>query len=328
MSGATRASEESIQKHSKSFALASRVLPDEARVHAIALYAWCRRADDAVDLVPREEQEVALNTLSSELRDVYMDVALDDPILALFQQTIRARALPIRYPQDLLVGMEMDVRGQRYDSMEQLLEYCYYVAGCVGLMMCHAMGVKDERALANAVHLGIAMQITNICRDVEEDWGRDRLYIPDDVLTECGCAGLADRLGRPFPKAARYPVAEAIACLLDEAERFYRSGDAGLTALSWRCAMAIRTARRVYSSIGQRLRRVDCDPLAGRQYVPLSRKLVLLTASIVASMTELPTRLSRGSGSAVSVPTRVLSFPDDVLPLEAHSESLSRRTHE
>jgi phytoene synthase len=312
---ASHVSEESIRRHSKSFSLASRVLPPDARRHAVALYAWCRHADDAVDLVAPEGREAALVALASELNDVYAGVTLDDPVLALFQHTIVERSIPRRYAEDLLKGMEMDVRGRRYHTWDELLDYCYHVAGCVGLMMCHAMGMKDEEALVNAAHLGMAMQLTNICRDVEEDWGRDRLYLPDDVLSECGCPGLADRLGEPFPAAeARWPVAAAIERVLREADRYYRSGDAGLPALSWRCAMAIRTARKVYSSIGGRLESVRYDPLAGRAYVPLGRKLVLASVSILAGSLDGPRRVLFDGSRRLVIPKPVLVFPADIPP--------------
>ena len=313
MKDAARVSAEVIQQHSKSFALASRVLPPHARLHAVALYAWCRRADDAVDLVEPAHQDEALAVLSEELRLVYEGAAQEEPILALFQETVRERRIPQRYAQDLLHGMAMDVHGQRYDSMEDLLTYCYHVAGCVGLMMCPAMGVRGDWALVNATHLGMAMQITNICRDVLEDWERERLYIPDELLARCGAPGLAERLGSPFPREAARAVSRAIDRLLDEADLYYASGDAGLPALSWRCSMSIRTARSVYSAIGGRLRKVGCDPLAGRQYVPLGSKLALMVLAMARSASgPFAAGLRQGP---VSIPGRILTFPDEVLPL-------------
>lgn len=315
MKASTRASQDSIRRHSKSFSLASRLLPDDARARAVAVYAWCRRADDAIDLAAPEVQKTALQELQSELRDIYLGGSFQDPVLALFQRTVMERDVPERYPQDLLTGFAMDVSGYRYQTLDSLLEYCYYVAGSVGLMMCHVLGVKDETATRNAAHLGIAMQLTNICRDVEEDWRRGRLYIPDSFLAQFGVTGLADRLGEPFPRPARIPVSGAIAALLDEAEQYYRSGDKGLPALSWRCAMAIRTARLVYSSIGGRIRDVDCDPLVGRAFVPLGQKLVLTASSVAVSIADFPRRLIRAGAPKPSAPQLVVRFPDDVLPI-------------
>ena len=310
---ASPASQDSIRTHSKSFALASRALPPSTRDHAVALYAWCRRADDAVDLVSEDAQPAALAALRSELDGVYGGGALTDPILADFQRTAKERGIPRRYAEDLLVGMEMDVAGTRYTTYQDLYDYCYYVAGCVGTMMCHVMGIKEDRALRNATHLGIAMQITNICRDVHEDWERGRLYIPDELLAEEGAPGLTKELGGAFPTSATDAVARATDRLLAIAERFYRSGDAGLWALPWRSSVSIRTARSVYSAIGGRVRAQGCDPLAGRAYVPLSAKLVLMAGSLTRALVDVPSRI--GSGPS-RTPSRTLIYPDDVLPLE------------
>lgn len=315
MNDALEACYDAIRVHSKSFAFASRLLPRDVRDRAVAVYAWCRRADDAIDLAGQTDQRQALALLRSELEEVYAGRALDDPTLQMFQGAVQERRIPRRYPEDLLLGMEMDVQGRRFESTEPLLHYCYCVAGSVGLMMCHVMGVKRDAATRNAAHLGMAMQLTNICRDVHEDWERDRLYIPDSVLARCGLSGLATRLGEPFPEDAKDAVARAISELLDEADRYYMSGDEGLAALSWRCSLAIRTARRVYSSIGDRIRRADCDPLAGRAFVPLTEKVVLAASAAVATGADLPLRLARLEIGGASAPANLVSFPDDVLPI-------------
>lgn len=309
----SHASRDSIQKHSKSFSLASRALPPGARNHAIALYAWCRRADDAVDTVGEEEQPAALAALRAELDRVYAGADLSDPILSDFQHTVSTRKIPRSYPEDLLIGMSMDVAGYRYETLRDLYDYGYYVAGCVGTMMCHVMGIKDDRALRNAAHLGIAMQITNICRDVEEDWHRGRLYVPDEVLAVEGAAGLGQALGGPFPEDARGPMARSIDRLLTVADRFYRSGDAGMWALPWRASVSIRTARSVYSAIGGRVRRQGCDPLRGRAFVPFSAKIGLMAGSVAGALARAPSRIG---APAARLPTTVLTYPDDVLPLE------------
>jgi phytoene synthase len=314
LSDAARASYESIHRHSRSFSLASRLLPARARLHAVAVYAWCRRVDDAVDLAPMASRTGVLVGLQAELATIYAGRRFDDPVVSLFQRTVVERAIPVEYPRELLAGMNMDLQGHRYESMEDLLLYCYRVAGCVGLMMSHVMGVKDERALRNAAHLGMAMQITNVCRDVQEDWQRGRLYVPEALLQHCGAPELARRLGGPFPDDARVPVARAIASLLDEAEHYYASGDRGLPALSWQCAMAIRAARLVYSSIGREIRRAHCDPMAGRAIVPAHRKAVLMLRAFTDSVAALPAHLDPPRRVA-SLPAMRVSFPGDVLPV-------------
>lgn len=314
MSDGAGVGEQIIRHHSKSFSLASRLLPRETQSHAVALYAWCRRADDAVDLAPPGGQKAALALLQAELDQVYSPTSVEDPVLAIFQRTIRARRVPRKYAQDLLTGMQMDVEGRRYETMDQLLEYCYCVAGCVGLMMCHVMGLKREEAVRNAAHLGIAMQLTNICRDVQEDWGMERLYIPDELLMQSGAPALADRLAQPFPEEARAPVATATRQLLSEADRYYASGDGGLDALPWRCSLAIRTARVVYSSIGRRIGDQSYDPLAGRAYVSGGGKLMLMLGSVARSLADLPAHLAQDGDTVI--PAGVVTFPDDILPIE------------
>jgi 15-cis-phytoene synthase len=302
-----------ITAHSKSFALASRVLPPASRDRAVVLYGFCRRADDAVDGVPARHQGAAVARLEAELDDVYAGRATGEPLLDAFAELVSACRIPRAYPAELLAGMRMDALARRYQTTAELLEYCFRVAGTVGLMMCHVLGLEDEDALRNATHLGIAMQLTNICRDVAEDWAMDRLYVPDDVLAACGAAGLAGDLGGPFPGQAREPMRRAVRHLLAEADVYYRSGDRGLRALPWRAALAVRTARLVYADIGTRIHRQGCDPLRGRAYVPGWRKLLLCGRAAASAALEAPARVVRRGRPAI--PERTMRFPHDVLPV-------------
>jgi uncharacterized protein (DUF2141 family) len=160
--------------------------------------------------------------------------------------------------------------------------YCYRVAGTVGLMMCHVMGAKGQAALEHGKDLGIAMQLTNIARDVLEDWQRDRLYLPADLLEASGGAQLPSALGSPFPKSCAPAASRATGTLLSWADEYYASGDRGLRYLSFRCAAAVYAARLVYSSIGTVLRRRNCDPFSGRAIVPKAKKLALALRALVA----------------------------------------------
>ncbi len=321
---------------SKSFAMAARVLPPRCRDEAAVVYSWCRRADDAVDLAPPAEQPAALARLRAELDSVYAGLASgaggadgtggagevqDDLVLAAFQEVVARYQIPREYPDELLAGMEMDVRGQRYHDMHTLLCYCYRVASTVGLMMSHVMGVTHDGALRNAAHLGMAMQLTNICRDVLEDWDLGRLYVPTEVLAECGISDLIEALaeapGAPFPERARQPMRRAVARLLGAAEGFYRSGDRGLLALPWRCAFGVRAARLVYAAIGARIARRGHDVLAGRAVVPTWQKLWLVVRAGLGALGELPARLVyvlRG-GPRPRVSHAQARFPHGVLPL-------------
>jgi phytoene synthase len=277
----------SIAHHGKSFALASRLLPAACRDDVAVIYAWCRRVDDAIDLSPGETQHLALARLRRELDAVYgggglaEDGAEDVP--RALREVVERCNVPREYPEELLAGMEMDVRGHRYQCFDDVSLYGYRVASTVGLMLCHVMGVEDARALRHAAHLGLAMQVTNICRDVYEDWQRGRLYLPDDLLEHHGAPRLRAELGGAFPAHARDACRGVVAELLARADRFYASGDAGLAYLPPRCAMAVDLARRVYSDIGVVLASGGHDVLAPRAVVPAHRKGAACAAALLAA---------------------------------------------
>ncbi len=312
---ATRLCWEILAANSRSFALASRLLPASCRDAAAVVYAWCRRVDDAIDLSTPAERPAALERLRAELRSLYAGEPQNEPVLQAFQQVALERGIPEHYPLELLEGMEMDVSGHRFEHMDELLLYCYRVAGVVGLMMSHVMGVSDAAALRRAAHLGMAMQLTNICRDVAEDWLLQRLYVPRALLAETGADWLSTQVGTgaPLSAHARAPLALATRHLLAEAERYYHSGGRGESALSWRCALAVRTARHVYAAIGTELARRRYDVLRGRAVVAGAVKLFHVGRALVQSLLELPRRL-RTRAAVVALPSP-LRFPHDVLPL-------------
>jgi len=260
-----------LARHSKSFALAGKLLPTAVRQDAAALYAWCRRCDDAVDTpAASSDRALAVRRLRTELHAVYAGAPQADPVLGGLQDVVRRHQLPRRYADDLLAGMAMDVGVVRMATMEELLLYAYRAAGTVGLMMAHLMGVRDAGTLRRAADLGIAMQLTNVCRDVAEDEARGRVYLP---------AALLD--GAAAPTQAPRAAARAVAAVLGCADAFYRSGDAGLARLPFRCAVAIRAARLIYAEIGAVVARRHFDVRAGRAVVSRPRKLLLLARAAV-----------------------------------------------
>ena len=302
-----------LAQHSKSFALAGKLLPREQRRDAAVLYTFCRWVDDRIDLVEPLAQPDALKDLRRRLASVYDGEPQHDVRLRAFQELVQRRAIPREYPEALLDGMSMDSAGASYQSLAELLLYCHRVAGVVGLMMCHVLGVSDTRALRNAAHLGIAMQLTNICRDVAEDWQRGRLYLPLGMLHESGSRALDVIREGSLPTDARTSIRAVTRQLLLEAERFYRSGDAGVWALPWRAAFSVRAARWIYSAIGGRILRPDYDLYSARAVVPQSRKLVLVLKAALAAARELPSRWF--AAREARLPDSVLRFPDDILPV-------------
>jgi phytoene synthase len=279
-----------IAHHSKSFALASRLLGRRLRDHAAVVYTWCRRADDAVDEAPASDEVLA--RLDRELVGAYDGTAFD-PVLAAFGSVARERAIPASYPRELLAGMAMDVHGTHYATLEDLIAYAWRVAGVVGLMMAHVFGVSDDDAVVHAAHLGIAMQLTNVCRDVAEDWQRGRLYLPDALLAAHGASDLAGELPRAIPRAAHGAIAATRRELLELAARYYASGERGLSALPWRAAIAVRSASRVYAAIGDRIARSDHQVTAPRAVVSTGAKLALIAGAIGRASLSAPRHLAR-----------------------------------
>jgi phytoene synthase len=304
-----------LAAHSKSFALAGRLFPPGPREDAAAVYAWCRVCDDAIDLAPRSAKAEALLGERQRLALVYAEATPADSILRAFQEVVTDRRIPRCYPEELLAGLAMDAEYRRYETLEELLLYCYRVAGTVGLMMCHVMGVCDPRALRHAAHLGMAMQLTNIARDVLEDWGRGHVYLPDDLLGPRAAELLWSRLGEPaMPRDLQGDVREGVRRLLRHADQLYRSGDAGMRWLSSRCALSVRTARHVYAEIGAIVEARGCDVWQGRAVVPTARKLRLVALAAWECAREAPARALQGHRP--QVPSAALPYSEDLALLQ------------
>lgn len=264
-----------LSANSRSFWLASRFLPASHRRDAALLYAVCRLIDDLADESDQDaEAQKALNALRDEIRQV----GHPRPMISEFLKMSRRRSLDLSYVLELIDGVESDLGVVTVEDDGQLLRYCYRVAGTVGLMMCAVLGVEDPRGLPHAIDLGIAMQLTNICRDVREDARRGRVYLPADRLQEVQTTPEQVRTLR-FDSGVLAPVVED---LLDIAERYYESANRGMTYIPAAARLAILVASRVYRAIGVRLRRNGADVLSGRTVVPPWEKSIGLAVATTA----------------------------------------------
>ena len=304
--------ERTIAEGSKSFALASRILPTDKRLDVWLLYAWCRYADDQIDQSPIQERPQALLKLRRDIDALYGDAPITDPLWEALREVLSRSEMPREYLSTLVDGMQMDVDGIIYRSFDELLLYCHRVAGVVGFMMAQLLGVSRLAALRSAAHLGLAMQLTNICRDVLEDWNGRRLYLPDAMLSHYGVANLYERLGQPLRYGDAIAMSRVVEALLKRADEFYASADVGARHLDARSAFAVRTARLVYCEIGQVVRARKCDVLMGRAVVTTKRKLLLVGQAALTCAREVPLRLLEPH-VAVRVATAA-RFPEDVLP--------------
>ncbi|MEM9725893.1 MAG: phytoene/squalene synthase family protein, partial [Pseudomonadota bacterium] len=236
-----------IRTGSHSFHAASRLLPRRVRDPALALYAFCRLADDAVDLTDRKID--AVMRLNERLDAVYRGAPADAAADRAFAAAVEASDLPRALPEALLEGFVWDAEGRRYADLSELRAYAARVAAAVGAMMCVLMGVRDRDALARACDLGLAMQLTNIARDVGEDAAAGRLYLPLDALGQVGLDPEAF-LAAPAPSPE---LATVVAGLLAEAQRLYRRAETGVDALPRDCRPGILAARHIYGAIGARI---------------------------------------------------------------------------
>ena len=268
---------EAIRHGSRSFHAASKLLPKRLRDPALALYAFSRLADAAVDL--QTEKARAVVRLHERLDKAYAGMPEDGPADRAFAAIIEEFDMPRALPEALLEGLAWDAREQRYKTLSELRDYSARVASAVGAMMCGLMRGRDRDALARACDLGVAMQLTNIARDVGEDAREGRLYLPLDWLDEMGMTPEAF-LANP-QMTAELEVLEKR--LLKEADRLYIRSEAGVGALPVDCRPGIFAARFIYAGIGEEVRRQGYDAINHRAYTTGGQKLGWLMVSLARS---------------------------------------------
>ncbi len=293
MSRATaRAAARVIAEGSQSFAAAARLLPAAQRDDAQRLYAWCRWCDDVMDgqALGRGAEALTAADRAERLarleRDTRAALAGSPPDALPFEALAEVAArvgLSERWPLEHLAGFAADVEPKPFADLPALLQYCWGVAGVVGVMMARVMGVaeNDLDTLRRAQDLGLAFQLTNIARDVAEDAGACRVYLPADWLAARGLE--ADPAAILHPAAAPR-VAEVVAQLVEAAEPFYRSATGGLPALGFKAAWGIAAARDVYREIGRRVAHDGERALRRRTYVPAGRKRMLAALALGAAI--------------------------------------------
>ncbi|NPV20584.1 phytoene/squalene synthase family protein [Bradyrhizobium aeschynomenes] len=265
---------------SKTFFAASKVLPRVVGDPAIALYAFCREADDAIDGPGRRVD--AIEVLHERLDRIYADRPEDRPVDRALAGVVAQFAIPRALPEALLEGLAWDAQGRRYETLSDVLAYAVRVAGTVGVMMSLLMHRRAPETIGRACDLGIAMQLTNIARDVGEDARAGRLYLPRQWLREAGldvdtwlvAPYFDDRVGR------------VTARLLAMADVFYARAAAGIADLPLTCRPGINAARLIYAEIGREVARAEFDSLSQRAFVSMPRKLQLLGKAAVVSLAQ------------------------------------------
>ncbi len=271
----------------KSFYWARRLLGSKHASLATRLYRFCRYVDDLAD----EDQSAARSKRNiAALREALVSGSTEDAVIRDGLTLINDCQIDKRVVLDLIAGVWSDTEIVRMVDEAHLMQYCYQVAGTVGLMMCKVLNTDHPEAEPFAIDLGIAMQLTNICRDVQTDALVDRRYLPSALVNGLAPSELIDP-----SEEHKQLVQQAVACLLNLADEYYQSGEKGLSYLPFRARLAILVAARLYREIGQKLRRQQCEYWHQRIVVSKAKKFmltveVLLTAPLTLKFWRYPSR--------------------------------------
>lgn len=277
-----------LQGGSRSFFAASLLLPRRVMEPATALYAFCRVADDLIDDVDETcggqagggqaggACRAGLAALRRRLDGIYAGRPEMYPTDRALAAVVEGHQLPRALLDGLLEGFAWDAEGRQYEDLAALQAYAARVAGTVGAMMSVLMGARSPELVARACDLGIAMQLSNIARDVGEDAGRGRLYLPRRWLREVGVDPDAWLAAPRFTPA----IGEVVRRLVTAADALYARADNGIGNLPLDCRPGIGAARRLYAAIGHRVLRQGGNSVDGRAVVSSGAKLVLLGRAV------------------------------------------------
>ena len=283
----------------KSFYFSARFLPKEKRWATYALYGFCRYADNLIDnprIRPKQQLVSEVACFRRELKLAYRWGESEHPILKPFIFVAKKYRIPIEYPLDLLKGVQMDIEASRYETFDVLYVFCYRVASVVGLMMTHIMGYKDNHAFKYAEKLGIAMQLTNILRDVQEDKEMGRIYLPLEDLRRFGITE-EDIINEKFDKKFR----QLIKFQVDRAHNYYEESSKGIPMLNTDSQFAIYSASKIYQGILSKIEARGYNPFLGRVYVPLGKKFSILMGEVMRTRVRMVKEKYSNNKSQLSI---------------------------
>ncbi|MCM8773881.1 MAG: phytoene/squalene synthase family protein [Candidatus Omnitrophica bacterium] len=246
-------------------------LDREKKKASYSVYAFCRLLDEAVDYIDinMNSSEGKLENLKIILADTYSGKTIDNPILTEFKETVDKYSIPKLYFDELINGMCLDLVKNRYNNFDDLYDYCYKVAGVVGLIMLHIFGYSDERAKEEAVNLGIAMQLTNILRDIKEDFLRGRIYLPQDELRKFSITERdieEENLDENFRNLMKFQI--------ERARLYYQRANKGIMFINDKKSRLVgKIMSSLYSSILDEIENNDYDVFSKRIYLGFGKKL-------------------------------------------------------
>jgi len=273
------------RKHAKTFYMATRFLPYHKQRSIFAIYGLCRYLDDLVDeaedliyqkKISKIEVFDRLESFKNKLVNTYKGVEHDDPILVAFADVLNRYNISIDLPLMLLDGVSSDLTKNRYETFEELYDYSYKVASVVGLMTSEIFGYKSKKALDHAIDLGIAMQLTNILRDIGEDLRRNRIYLPMEDLNRFNITE-SDLFN--YDRSEKF--IEMMKFQIHRAESFYESADLGIPMLSKDSRLPVMLAKENYSRILSKIEENEFQVFQLRAYLNATEKFAILPKVIM-----------------------------------------------
>jgi len=262
-----------ITKHfAKTFYLASFFLPQDKRLASYAVYAICRISDESVDSLKGNCSELSLKELRKKIDLAYTNAALNNNLLSAFRKTVNTYSIPKEYFYELIDGMNMDLVKNRYADFEELKEYCFKAAGVVGLIMLKIFGAKDAKAEKFASDLGIAMQLTNILRDIKEDALRGRIYIPLNEFKNFKISEadiISGKINDDFKRLMQHQIKRA--------REYYQESEKGLSLINNPKSRFVATAmKEMYQTILDEIKNNHYNVFNQRAHVNKFKKLLII----------------------------------------------------
>jgi phytoene synthase len=279
------------RREAKNFYYAFLTLPPEKRRAFYAAYTFCRYCDDSVDSLTSDDEKLGmLGELRRKLSLTYQGQALvgwagsaEDSVFLCLADVARQYEIPEEYFREVLAGVESDLVKHRYQNFEELRQYCYRVASVVGLICLQIVGYKDPRARDYAIDLGLAMQLTNIIRDVQEDLDLGRIYLPLEELAQFGYSEAdlqAGRVNESFTNLMRFQA--------QRARHYFDRGFMLLPYLSPRTRACPAVLGQIYNKVLDRIESADYDVLHHRISLSTSEKVRVMAQTWLTSL--LPVR--------------------------------------
>lgn len=265
------------RRHAKTFYFASKILPFEKRKAAYSIYAICRISDDSVDKTHSKLKN--LTEIQEQIRIAFTNKPLNSPLLKAFQKTVSCYHIKKEYFDQLIKGMYADLVKDRYANFKELYDYCFKVAGVLGLIMIDILGYKNHNAKKYAVDLGIAMQLTNITRDIKEDFQRGRIYIPTRELNSFNITKKQISEGK-----ITAGFIKLISFQIKRARLYYKRSEKGIkTITGYREKLTVESMLRIYAAILDKIEKNGYDVFKQRAYVGRFKKLSILSKILLGT---------------------------------------------